>query len=94
MRVGPRIPVLGIQLEKAEVGPTAKATWHISHLEEARGLVRRRAVDGAGEVVRVVGDQAHGHALDAHKAGDDAHLGFGRIVGSEIEAPNMLANLV
>jgi hypothetical protein len=29
-QVGPRIPV-GLQLEKAEVGPTPGPTWHLSH---------------------------------------------------------------
>ena len=31
MQVGPRVPA-GIQLEKAEVGPTSGPTWRLSHL--------------------------------------------------------------
>ena len=31
MQAGPRIPV-GVQLETAEVGPTAGPTWRLSHL--------------------------------------------------------------
>ena len=31
MRVGPCIPV-GLQRQKAEVGPTSGPTWHLSHL--------------------------------------------------------------
>jgi hypothetical protein len=30
MQVGPRIPA-GLQLEKAEVGPTSRPTWRLSH---------------------------------------------------------------
>jgi hypothetical protein len=44
MRVGPCIPV-GIQLAKAEVGPTFGPTWRLSHLHA--GGPRR---DGAGEI--------------------------------------------
>ena len=59
MQIGPCVPV-GIQLQKAGVGPTSGPTWRLAHFE----------------VGRVV------------------HLGFSRIVASEIEVPNTLANLV
>jgi hypothetical protein len=39
----------------------------------------------------------HHHGCVAHRGPalqQALHLGFGRIVGSEIEAPNMLANMV
>ena len=34
MQVGPRIPA-GLQLEKAEVGPTSRPTWRLSHFGSA-----------------------------------------------------------
>ena len=75
MEVGPCIPV-GIQREKAGVGPTSGPTGHISHLAR---------VEGHGPLARRLGE--------AEEA-DGVHLGLGRIVASEIKAPNMLLNLV
>ena len=79
MQVGPRIPV-GIQLEKAEIGPTSGPTWRLS-----------RSGAGLGEVDEVV------EALQLRRQHAPAlppSVGFGRIVASEIEVPNMLVNLV
>jgi hypothetical protein len=41
MEVGPRIPA-GIQLFKAEVGPTSGPTWRLSHLHRRRPVVEHR----------------------------------------------------
>jgi hypothetical protein len=55
VQVGPCIPV-GMQLEKAEVGPTSGQTWRLSHLdpragasELAGGLELAGALELAGE---------------------------------------------
>ena len=39
MQVGPCIPV-GIQLQKAEVGPTSGQTWRLSHFDGGAGGLR------------------------------------------------------
>ena len=44
----------------------------VAQLHEAGRLVGAVAVDGAGEVVRVVGDHADRPALDAEQRGDHA----------------------
>ena len=87
MHVGPCTPA-GTRLQKAGVGPTSAATRRHAHFGDelrcaARQLQRRRVLGGAGHAAGRV-------AVAVVRAG----LGFGRIVGSEIEAPNMLANLV
>ena len=74
MQVGPCIPV-GIQLEKAAVGPTSGPTWRLSHLV----LVHARADQHDHDAV-VLRQQLAQHGVG---------LGFGRIVASDIEAPNM-----
>jgi hypothetical protein len=42
-QVGPRIPV-GMQLQKAEVGPTSGPTWRLSHFGEDVDLGQQRVV--------------------------------------------------
>jgi hypothetical protein len=56
-------------------------------------LARARAGVGGRRELRHVG-QAAQQRLQDHQLGDAAHLGFGRIVASETEAPNMFVNLV
>jgi hypothetical protein len=55
---------------------------------ESAALPRAVGRAAAGGLLRV-----H-RVLGAQRSVADRHLGFGRIVASEIEAPNMLANLV
>ena len=51
MRVGPCIPV-GIQLEKAEVGPTSGPTWRLSHLGRQQRAQHRAEVPAEHEPIR------------------------------------------
>ena len=55
IQAGPWIPV-GIQLEKAEVGPTSGPTWRLSHLERLDpsqdGVHPHQRVRQAGPVAR------------------------------------------
>ncbi len=53
----------------------------VAQLHEARRLVGRLRVDRAAQVVRVVGHQPHGPALDARQRGDDA----GAEAGAQLE---------
>ena len=48
----------------------------IAQLHKARGLIAAYGVDGTGKVGRIVGDEAHGLALDTREAGDHAHSEF------------------
>jgi hypothetical protein len=164
MEVGPCIPV-GIQLQRAEVGPTSGPTWRLSHLvvQDAREPVAPLEVEAGAAVLRGVLERrgqdveqrrllhlrdenphvphvdrlhelladvllqrhdAHAHedqrdvaehvvapdegtrpllafedGLDREEVAEEerdgaGRLGFDRIVASEIEGPNMLANLV
>ena len=70
-------------------------------VEDAKGAWPLRAGPDRGvegEVGGVRGKEASGEQREEedvdHKEHIVPHLGFGRIVTSEIEAPNMLANLL
>jgi hypothetical protein len=59
MQVGPCIRV-GIQLEKAEVGPTSGPTWRLSHL----GIADERVPDRQhvrADLMRAAADRRHFH---------------------------------
>ncbi len=43
----------------------------IAQLQKARGLVGGVGVDGAAEMGRIAGEDAHGSAVDARQRGDD-----------------------
>ena len=59
----------------------------------ARLVLRRRELDGEGHLLeRVAWDIREG--ADGVRLWRAHDLGFGRIIASEIEAPNLLTNLV
>ena len=68
-----------------ETGRVAQAEQRqavgLAELHEAGGLVRSLGVDGAAQVVRVVGKDANGPALDSRQCGDHA----GAEVGPQFE---------
>ena len=73
MPVGPCIPV-GIQLYRAEVGPTSGPTWRLSHLAlrlelDQRGLLVAEAKAHLPDVLphlRRAGDLAQGESVILH----------------------------
>ena len=77
-------------IKDAEVGPTSGPTWCLSHL--CVGEVHHPVVAGGGAAACVAA--LLGRLVDEVGEQPAADLGSGRIVGSEIETPNMLANLV
>jgi hypothetical protein len=80
---------VGTQLDKPEFGLTSGPTRRLSHF----GRDRKREL----LLLRLQATVQHHHGCVAHRGPalqQALHLGFGRIVGSEIEAPNMLANMV
>jgi len=63
----------------------------IAKLHETRGLIARRRIDRATEMLRIVGDQPERLALDANESGDDpdteipAYFEHRSLVGQQID---------